>query len=595
MKQFLESKYIPNYFLYAIFFIAITFRLYGVNWDQNQHLHPDERFLTMVTERLQWPRSLGQYFSPSASPLNPYNVGFNFFVYGTLPQNIVKFFSGFIVFDKYPYNNIALVGRLISAVFDLGIVFLVLKIGEKVFNKKVGLLASFIYASSVLPIQLSHFFAVDTFLVFFITFAFYFFILYLNSKNKIFAALSGVFLGFAIASKISAVLFLPVAVLGFLLSIIKEVKFDKPSRYQDVLQILPDLFLFLLFCYISLRVGDPRAFSNSNFLNPSLNPLFVQNLKQLESFSNPNALFPPAVQWIKTKPIIFPLKNIVLWGLGLPLGILTLAGVIYSSCSIGLVLVKNIKKALFNLNNLTTRNSCYLLILFWILLVFFYEGIQVAKTMRYFYPIYPFLALLTANFIYQVGTVLNKKYKLQTTFFYCSVVLLLLIWPVSFLSIYSRPHSRVTASEWVYKNIQSGSTISCELWDDCLPLSLGGKNSQTFYRTETLALFDPDSKEKWIKIDRQLEGVDYLILSSNRLWGSIPRVPEKYPITSKFYENLFTRKLQFIKVAEFTSYPTIPFLNIPIPDDLSEEAFTVYDHPKVYIFKKVPGSNLYKQ
>ena len=54
---------------------------------------------------------------------------------------------------------------------------------------------------------------------------------------------------------------------------------------------------------------------------------------------------------------------------------------------------------------------------------------------------------------------------------------------------------------------------------------------------------------------------------------------------SDFYKNLFGGKLNFEKVAEITSYPTIPIFNIPIPDQSSEEAFTVYDHPKLYIFK----------
>jgi hypothetical protein len=77
-----------------------------------------------------------------------------------------------------------------------------------------------------------------------------------------------------------------------------------------------------------------------------------------------------------------------------------------------------------------------------------------------------------------------------------------------------------------------------------------------------------------------------LILSSNRLWGSIPKVPERYPTTSKFYADLFAERLNFTKVAEITSYPTVPVLNIQINDDSSEEAFTVYDHPKVLIYKR---------
>jgi hypothetical protein len=73
-------------------------------------------------------------------------------------------------------------------------------------------------------------------------------------------------------------------------------------------------------------------------------------------------------------------------------------------------------------------------------------------------------------------------------------------------------------------------------------------------------------------------------------------VPERYPQTTEFYQKLFASELTppsgqgtFKKVAEITSYPGLKIGNwkLEIPDDPSEEAFTVYDHPKVIIFEKV--------
>ena len=90
-------------------------------------------------------------------------------------------------------------------------------------------------------------------------------------------------------------------------------------------------------------------------------------------------------------------------------------------------------------------------------------------------------------------------------------------------------------------------------------------------------------------------------------------IPERYPITFKYYSTLFDGSLGFTKIAEFTSRPSIPFppfikicftpsidyygmvakksqqcqLNgISFVDDYGDESFTVYDHPKVIIFKK---------
>ena len=76
--------------LVLILLAAAFLRLSGVNWDQGTHLHPDERFLTMVAADIRMPESLAAYFDTARSPLNPANVGRPFFVYGTLPLFVVR-------------------------------------------------------------------------------------------------------------------------------------------------------------------------------------------------------------------------------------------------------------------------------------------------------------------------------------------------------------------------------------------------------------------------------------------------------------------------------------------------------------------------
>ena len=579
--------------LLLVLAMALFFRLYGLNWDQNQHLHPDERFLTMVTQQLSWPDSFREYLNPETSSLNPYNNGFNFYVYGTLPLKVVKFAGGFLQFEEFDYNNITLAGRFISAILDALVVLLVFMIAKKIIGEKAGLLAAFFYAIFVLSIQLSHFYAVDTYLVFFITLCFYHLIKLIEARNiYLQSAILAVSFGLALASKISALLFTPIIILGYVYFLLKRLMEGK-SILTVARSLLSGFIVFILLTYLTLRLSDPRIFAAADLLNVSLNPQFIANLKQLKSFDNPENLFPPAIQWIKTKPIVFPGKNMVLWGLGLPLGVTALSGVFFSFY----LLLKNInllsksktfKQLGFFPKNVTIKQFSHFLVLFWILLLFFYQGTQFSKAMRYFYPIYPFLAILAANITYKAYLLAKKKLRPKMTILLSGhIAFLLMIWPLSFIQIYSRPHSRVAASAWIYQNIPPGSTISCEHWDDCLPLSMGTYNSQGFYTTEMLELFNRDTPQKWERIDEQLAGVDYLILSSNRLWGSIPKVPEIYPQTARFYQKLFSGELDFILVAEFRSYPTVPILNIQIPDGSADESFTVYDHPKILIFKKI--------
>jgi len=68
------------------------------------------------------------------------------------------------------------------------------------------------------------------------------------------------------------------------------------------------------------------------------------------------------------------------------------------------------------------------------------------------------------------------------------------------------------------------------------------------------------------------------------------KFPQQYPQTIKYYQSLFNGTWNFTKVAEFTSRPCFPPIGnrqlFCFNDDGSEEAFTVYDHPKVSIFKR---------
>ena len=155
-----------------------------------------------------------------------------------------------------------------------------------------------------------------------------------------------------------------------------------------------------------------------------------------------------------------------------------------------------------------------------------------------------------------------------------------------FSSIYLNKNSRVEASEWIYKNLPSNSLIIGESWDDVLPLSVTNNYGKQF-TSDQLPVFEPDTPEKWQKMNSKLEIADYYVLSSNRGWGSIMTVPEKYPLMSKFYQDLFKGKTQYKKIKEFTAYPKFSIFNFQfsIPDQWSDEGFTVYDHPQVLIFK----------
>src|SRR3990172_6102159 len=116
--------------LAAILVFAAFFRFTGLNFDQNQHLHPDERFLTMVATTIRWPQSVAEYFDTARSPLNPHNNGFGFFVYGTFPLFLTKLVAE--ILGKGDYVNLTLVGRFLSALIDIATVAVVFLAAKRI-------------------------------------------------------------------------------------------------------------------------------------------------------------------------------------------------------------------------------------------------------------------------------------------------------------------------------------------------------------------------------------------------------------------------------------------------------------------------------
>ncbi|MFH0936861.1 MAG: glycosyltransferase family 39 protein [Candidatus Daviesbacteria bacterium] len=490
----------------------------------------------------------------SLEDLNP-----NFFAYGSFPIYLLKIFSqtaGIIDPTFSSYISMNLVGRILSVFFDLGTVFILFLLGAKIFNKKVGLLASFFYSISVLPIQLAHFYAVDTPLTFFILLTLY--LLIKSQQNFSFknVFLVGLALGLALSTKISAVLLVVPILVVFILKIVLDKKF-----------YIIHFALLVLSAFTIFAITMP--FALIDFKN-----FWQQTLAQQE-MTKSAFTFPYTLQYVGKISYLYELKNIFFWGLGPILATLAFVGTLFTT-------YKSFTKPL-------DSRILILVTFFW--LYFLVTGKFAIGFMRYMLPLYPLLCLFAAFFIFQLINIF-KRFKISRITFLTSqfsILILLLIWPLSFLSIYSQPNSRVTATDWILQNIPAGSSLALEHWDDGLPLS-----GQSNYQILTLPLYDPDTSVKWQDISQTLQKTDYIIIASNRLYTPLQKLTDCqnlppgrcYKQTADYYQKLFQGSLGFERVAQFSVLPTIPILNIPIDDFDADESFTVNDHPKVMIFKK---------
>ncbi|MBC8100181.1 MAG: glycosyltransferase family 39 protein, partial [Armatimonadetes bacterium] len=214
------------------------FRFIGLNWDDNTRFHPDERFLTINVgsqigrgylsfnqspveirsdeEQLancqarypDSPNGVGGYFDAECSDMNPHNTGSNgLYVYGTLPlftahwvgQTLEQITGG----GGWSSGNLHLTWRAISALCDALVVLMVFFIGQRLHGKWTGLLAAFLYACAVLPIQIAHFGTADAMTNLWVAMTFLFLVRAQDNGTLWDYALCGAAFGVALASRVN--------------------------------------------------------------------------------------------------------------------------------------------------------------------------------------------------------------------------------------------------------------------------------------------------------------------------------------------------------------------------------------------------------
>ncbi|HSO13904.1 MAG TPA: DUF2298 domain-containing protein [Anaerolineales bacterium] len=464
-----------------VFVLAGYLRLTGLNWGEGQHQHPDENFLsgvlgslraqTCMDETIQidgcpegqkrW-LSIGEYFDSKTSPLNPYNRGYAFFVYGNLPMTMVR-----IAVEATGQLDVKMLGRQFSGLADLFTIFFLYLLVSRMYGRRIGLLTSLFSALTVMQIQQAHFFTTDLFVNTFAFLAIYFAVEIVNCQSSIQDRKSlishplfllsigfGFAFGMALASKVNiyplAVLLPGAFALRYfisdrkILTILTEEEsplpdgeIHHPSSMVSNYWILIVLSLIAggLASFISFRIFQPYAFDG---LLPS--EQWIANIQEQRTQATGEADMPWNLQWAR-RSHLYSFINLTVWGLGLPLGILAWIGFIY----MGWRILKG-----------EWRHA---LLWGWTAAYFIWQSLQFNPTMRYQLPIYPLLAMMAAWLIFELaGLKVGTFKRLNVPMVLASVIGIMVValtaaWAFAFHSIYLRDEPRMAASRWIFQNV----------------------------------------------------------------------------------------------------------------------------------------------
>ncbi|MEP7291388.1 MAG: DUF2298 domain-containing protein [Chloroflexota bacterium] len=457
----------PAVLLALILLVALALRLTGVNWDAESRLHPDERFMTGIVSAIGNPDNLTEearahcpdeaafydYFNTDCSVYNPDNVNIGSYAYGTLPLYIVRG-AAQIVARINPgnlenpqqwagYDYIHLVGRVVSALADTLVVLLVFLIGRHLFSVWHGLIAAALYACAILPIQLSHFWTVDPLSNLFFVLGLYAAVI-VSKKGSGWAYLMfGAALGCAVASRIN------IAPMAALLPLAVLVRLQNEQRLRNWRSwLLTEGILVLGGAAVALlvfRVAQPYAFVGPTISNWTINERWQH---EIEDVSNMSRLasdgWPPSVQWFDRIRYVYPWFEMMMWGMGLVVGVV-------ASAALLLALVSQGRKR---------RLSAGLALLsLWVVGYFAVTGNVHQMTMRYYLPLYAALLLLATWLVMKLAA--RGKSPVRRWIAPAVVLAATAIAGISFVTtLYTQPITRVEASKWFNSTVPTTVDVS---------------------------------------------------------------------------------------------------------------------------------------
>jgi hypothetical protein len=529
----------------AIFFaILLLFytRFVNLGWGLPYPFHPDERNMADAIVNLKC--SLSQI----SNCLNPH-----FFAYGQFPLYLSSLFLSINhFFDVSPmpvtFVEAVMALRLLSAVAAVATIYVLYKTVELLQGKTHSVFTVLLFIFSPVLIQFAHFGTTESLLMLFFTLLTYLGLLHVKREItlKHFIIFSGITIGLAIGTKVSAIPFI-------------GIPFFAVALYDWKKWSLNDVRTMILIGIISVAF----ALISSPF-----------NLIAFDEFRN-SMTYETAIgtgalkvfytqQFFKTIPLIFQSLHIFPYTLGV---------LVFALFLVSFLLLPRTKEHAF--------------LRFAVLLAIVPSSFLYAKWTRFVAPAFPLMVLMAALYLN------HMKIK---NIMRAAILLLAIIPGIAYLSVYTSEDVRTTASRWMYMNVpqhakiltEGGNVVDVPIPDSrytTFPLQV---RSFDFYNYDIPLPQDVEYNvvpSRRVYMNYTCEGLSSIDLKQEERCVELQK---NYPLVNSYYRELFNGK-RYTKIKEFTSYPKLSLFGrtiIEFPDQEAEETWTVFDHPVIQLYQK---------
>lgn len=543
------------------------FRFYNLGWGAPYyHFHIDEHFVfqgaDFLRESLQKAAESPKFFMYSPLPmylLNILRAGYET-IFHTLDLTVPR--------DEITYM---VMGRGISAAFGTATIPLVYLAGTRLAGRLGGLIGAALLACSVIHLRESHFFSVDVSMTFFAVLAWVLSLRLADHGRLRDGVFAGLALGGAILCKYSGAFTLGVIGLAYLLSPSRPRADQPPAAWirwvgLGLLPIVVAAVVFLaldpmMWMYFQKFKDDIRTVVVEPLTGAS-RPIWTAQFADIGS---------PTLYWV---------TNILWFSLGPAFEIWSLAGVIW-------LIAKR--------NRLAAVAASFP--------IFYYlaAGRTIAPFIRYAVPLAPALAIAAA--VFSADLIQRARLRRLAIGVTTIVVGSTALYAVAYMNVFRQKDSRIAAAEYLRVRVPAGANVLVEPSHNTPPMGSYFSNP-SFYQDyvlwrggERIDYFhlvgvDPydflyrsrSDDEKRKHIEARLAAVDWIVIDDVyvEFYEHLPEAEHR--VVKQYYRDLLAGRLGFQLQRSFKVYPAL--FGREIVDDRAELTFRLFDHPRIYIFRR---------
>jgi YVTN family beta-propeller protein len=445
--------------------------------------------------------------------------------------------ESFFNFDPTEYARLFMAGRAVSAILGSGSILLIWAVATRLFGRETGILAALVLAILPLHVVNSHFLTSDISMVFFFLLALGGLISTLQKPSERRHGLTGLVTGLAITAKYNASFLILVAAF---MHLVTRLGGWKQKRW------------FYVGLTLGFLIGEPYALTHRQQFWQSVKPY-------LQVGSLPAAAAPGTLTLLGLQ-----LKNMLLFGLGIPLAAALLLAVASATLGSGLQsfskeqetgrVWKGRVAGFFQ----ALRDPLHRMLVINLLLLLLTVVLLRQPLIRYTLPLAVFLVLPLAHFLSRLSFNFWGRALVVAILFFTGLSSLLQV------KILTQEHTVNQAFQWIERHVPAGASIK-KGWPEIPVLNPEKFRISNFFAQEKMA----DFRGYFRDVNGQSEFPDYVLLDS-------------LPTLEMPPEFVATLQEHYCLVAEFVQMPQLGKLKLPEwkpPHDWR------YTHPSVRIYR----------